>query len=106
MLDSGIFLKAPANEETLFPEIFLGCANEQEAKKKKMFCFLAAQTRKHLPRKQDVFENIQKHLICTYREANFAAATNVACARKREKQCFRNNVSSFVESFTFGRRSA
>ena len=26
-------LKAPANEERLFPEIFLGCANEQKANK-------------------------------------------------------------------------
>ena len=52
--------------ETLLPEIFLGCANEQEAEK--LFCFLAAQT---------------------FAEgANFASATNVACARKRGKQCF------------------
>ena len=50
---------------------FLGYANEQEAKT--MFCFLAAQTRKQLPRKQNVSENIQKH-FCSAREANFARA--------------------------------
>ena len=61
----------PANEETcivaetLFPEIFLGCANEEKFAE----------------------------------EAILASATNVACARKRGKQCFHDNhVSSFAEA--------
>ena len=79
--------KAPANEETLFPEIFLGCSKEQEAKK--LFCFLAAQTRKHLPRKQNVSENIQKH-FCFRDQCCVSAQTG----KHFEKHCFRYNVST------------
>ena len=71
-------------------------ANEWETKQ--MFCFLAAQTKKqtgkHLLRTQNVSEKIQKHFCVS--DANFASATNVACARKPGNICVRNNVSSFA----------
>ena len=56
-------IKAPANEETLL----------------RKHCFLAAQTRKHLLKKQNVSEKSQKHFLFF-----------------RSKTCFRSNVSSFA----------
>ena len=72
-------------------------ANEWEAKQ--MFCFLAAQTKKHLGkhllRTQNVSEKKFRNIFCVS-DANFASATNVACARKQANICVRNNISSFA----------
>ena len=57
-----------------FPKYFLGCANEQKAKKNVLLPHCA---------NEETFAE----------EANFASASNVACARKRGKQCFCNTVS-------------
>ena len=44
-------------------------------------CFLAAQTGKHLSKKQNVSEKSQKHFC--FSEAKNVSATNVFCPRKR-----------------------
>ena len=56
-----------------------------------MKCFLGAQTRKHLLRKQNVSEQIEKQ---------FSSATDVSWCRKRGNICFRNIniVSSFADA--------
>ena len=48
-------------------------------------------------RTQILSEKIQKHFCVS--DANFASATNVACARKQGNICVRNNVSSFAGTF-------
>ena len=69
-------------------------ANEWEAKQ--MFCFLAAQIKKHLGKLccgRKMFLKKFRNLFC-FSDANFVSATNVACARKPGKICVRNNVSA------------
>ena len=76
------FLKAPANEETLF--------------RKRCFpkYFVDAQTKKHLLRKvSNIFLSKFRNIFSS-QEANLTPATNVSWGRKRGNICFRDIVSS------------
>ena len=102
----GCLLKAPANEETLLRKHCFSLMfprRENEWKEKQMFCFLAAQTGKHLLWTQNVSEKIQKHFLRLGRKF---CVRNKCCVRAqtgkhlRPQHCFRNNVSSFAGTFT------
>ena len=62
-------------------------------------CFLAAQTGKHLLKKQNVSEKSQKHFLflgskkCFRNKCFLSAQTGKHLGKQ---QCFRNNVSSFA----------